>query len=259
MMCRLGVHAIVAVALVTATVSPAVAQAKLGGEKPANDREAIVLYERGLRHYQLAEFAAAVDAFKASYRLSPDPELLFNIAQSYRRMGLDGCVDALEFYRNYRVATSTPPPELDSRITEMERCVANRPTAEPTPSPPPAPPPVEVADASTTHAPSSERVSRWPELGLAAAGVSGAIVGGWLRGRAASRADELWRLCGSACPEDDVSGIRRDATLGAGLLIAGGLAVVGAGTMWWLRDGKRARTSVAFVPHGAGLMVRGAF
>jgi hypothetical protein len=53
---------------------------------PKEKAEARALYEEGLRHYNVAEYADAITAFKEAYLRSGDPKLLFNVAQSYRHV-----------------------------------------------------------------------------------------------------------------------------------------------------------------------------
>ncbi|HET9989953.1 MAG TPA: hypothetical protein VFQ65_15590, partial [Kofleriaceae bacterium] len=75
---------LLAVCLTTATASTA----------HADDRAAAKqLYDEGLRHYNVAEYPAAIVAWKQAYVLSKKPILLFNIAQAYRLAG--DCKQAL--------------------------------------------------------------------------------------------------------------------------------------------------------------------
>src|SRR6185503_4767722 len=60
------------------------------------------LYDEGLRHYQVAEYTQAIDAWKQAYLISKKPLLLFNIGQAYRLSG--DCAQAMTFYDNYQEA-----------------------------------------------------------------------------------------------------------------------------------------------------------
>src|SRR6185437_45844 len=73
-------------------------------------------YDEGLRHYQIAEYTAAIDAWKQAYLISKKPLLLFNIGQAYRLSG--DCQQAMTFYENYQNAEATPKnqDELDQAI-----------------------------------------------------------------------------------------------------------------------------------------------
>jgi len=56
-------------------------------------------FQRGSQHYDLGEFGPALTDFRQAFVLSNEPDLLFNIAQCYRRLGLKQ--EAIEMYRNY--------------------------------------------------------------------------------------------------------------------------------------------------------------
>jgi len=85
--------------------------------------EARVHYDRGMAHYELGEFIAAIEEFKKSYAMSQAPGLLFNMAQA-SRLGKD-YDQALHFYRTYlRVRPDAPNREdVEKRISELEPIV----------------------------------------------------------------------------------------------------------------------------------------
>lgn len=56
-------------------------------------------YEQGTKLYNLGEFADAEKEYRAAYMATPDPVLLFNIAQCARLQGHFD--DALKLYRSY--------------------------------------------------------------------------------------------------------------------------------------------------------------
>src|SRR5688500_956745 len=66
----------------------------------ADKARAKQLYEQGVSHYNLAEYDAAIAAWKQSYVLSKAPLLLFNIAQAHRLSG--NCAKANTFYASYK-------------------------------------------------------------------------------------------------------------------------------------------------------------
>src|SRR4051812_33993957 len=86
------------VASVVAAGAPARAEAP-PAPSPENARQARELYKKGVAHYDLNEYGAALDDFRDAYRVVQDAVLLFNIAQCYRKLGQNG--EALSFYRNY--------------------------------------------------------------------------------------------------------------------------------------------------------------
>jgi len=97
-------------AVLVATAAPAMAQSK------QDKTQAKVLYETGLKHYNLAEYPEAIKAWKESYSLTKKPLLLFNIGQAYRRSG--DCKLANTFYENYQREEPNPKnqDELDQAL-----------------------------------------------------------------------------------------------------------------------------------------------
>ncbi|MDB4971534.1 MAG: hypothetical protein JWN44_7223 [Myxococcales bacterium] len=98
-------------------------------------------FERGTRHYNLAEYGKALDEFREAYRIYPEPSFLYNIAQCYRQVG--DKPNAIRFYRTYLRETPNAPnrDEVNRLIATLERAVAEEQMAkasQPTPSPLPA-------------------------------------------------------------------------------------------------------------------------
>jgi tetratricopeptide (TPR) repeat protein len=61
--------------------------------------QAKLLYDRGMAHFHLEEYDAAIEKWEAGFRTKPAPEFLYNIAQAYR---LSHRPDrALSFYQKY--------------------------------------------------------------------------------------------------------------------------------------------------------------
>src|SRR5437867_3461171 len=81
-------------------VAPGAARAQ-PAPSPPDESRARELHQQGSRHYDIGEYDAAIDDFKAAYALSPAAGLLFNIAQAYRMKGTDSCAEALRYYRSY--------------------------------------------------------------------------------------------------------------------------------------------------------------
>ena len=44
-------------------------------------------FQRGQVHYDLKEYAAALEQFKSSYRFVQDPKMLYNVAQCHNYLG----------------------------------------------------------------------------------------------------------------------------------------------------------------------------
>src|SRR3954471_15303120 len=79
--------------IVVAVTSSAAAESK------ADKARAKKLYDEGLTHYNMGEYADAITAWTESYRLSKAPLLLFNLGQAYRLSG--DCTKATTFYDSY--------------------------------------------------------------------------------------------------------------------------------------------------------------
>jgi hypothetical protein len=118
-------------------------------EPTSTEARARALSDEGLAHFRQHEYDPAIAAFRASYALSPQVVLLFDIAQAYRLGG--DCDNALQFYRRYAAAATAVPNRaaLDGRIHEMEQCArANLPPPIVAPPSVVTPPPVAAPPAS---------------------------------------------------------------------------------------------------------------
>jgi len=67
------------------------------------------LFDQASRHYNLAEYAPALDLYKRAYRITPLPAFLFNIAQCHRKLGQHK--DAILMYQSFL----TGVPDADNR------------------------------------------------------------------------------------------------------------------------------------------------
>lgn len=220
---------------------PTLARADAAGDR---EREARAHWERGNTHYNLAEWAQAITAYKASYRLSRDPRMLYNIAQAHRLAS--DCQQARAFYKSFlrNDPDSELRPDVEGRIAEMEACLAARPQA-----PPPGRPGkgLKIAGAVTSAG----------GVALVAAGVVFGL-------RARRTYGEIEDRCTSATPCDtdwvssrtaDADGAKRWSII---MYAAGGAAVLGGGILYYVgaRRQAAARREVAAVPlPGGGLVV----
>jgi len=93
-------------------------------------------HEAGRAAYEAKRYEDAAEAFKATYEHDPNPVLLVNVAESYKRAG--DCVQALTYYERFLEAV----PKGDLHITMTGRAAALRPKCpaaaiHPAPAPPP--------------------------------------------------------------------------------------------------------------------------
>jgi hypothetical protein len=85
------------------------------------DNSAKTLFENGARAYQEGRYEDAVDLFLKAYALDPQPELLYNTAQAYERLG--DVRNALRCYRDYlRQGPSAQDRSfVETRVSNLER------------------------------------------------------------------------------------------------------------------------------------------
>jgi len=124
----------------------------------ATAREA---YDKGMAHYHLEEYDAAIEEWERGFRAKPAPEFLYNIAQAYR---LSKRPDkALSFYQKYlRLSPEAKNrDEVERHIAALKEIVEKQksaaeappPNALPPPSTPPPPSGATVAPTPTSEAP----------------------------------------------------------------------------------------------------------
>lgn len=175
-------------------------------------------YERASRAYNEKDYAAAIPALQAAFAIQPLPQILFNIAQAYRR--LDKYGPARAYFELYRSMAGELPPDVaatvQSNITEMEE----RERA--------ASAPKIVEKTRTLYVQSEKPPPRWLRpvgitagiLGIGALAVGGTFLG--LDGRCSSEAQ---------APALECEQIYNTKTLGTALTAVGaGVFVLGAVT-----------------------------
>ena len=217
------------------------------------------LYDEGLRHYNLAEYPQAIEAWKQAYLLSKKPLLLFNIGQAFRLAG--DCTQAITFYDSYTREEPAPKnqDELDQVVAQCKDKLAAAIAAHPVPPPdkppvpPPQPPPQPTPVAPAPPPPVAHRDLR--TVGWIAVAGGALLEGGALYFARDGRklADQLATVKIWTATEDaQQSRGHRDNILAWGLGIAGGAAVI-AGAILVVTGGPAAESgpSVAIGPGGA--------
>lgn len=177
------------------------------------------IYERAGRLYSAKDYAAAIPVLHAAYAVQPVPQLLFNIAQAYRR--LEQWSSSRVYFEMYRMLLPNPTPEALAPIDRALVEVRGREQDEKKP---------QVIEKTRTLVVQTEKpVPRWLRplgitsslvgLGLAAAG--GTMLG--LHGTCASPA---------VAPAVACDQVYSTQTLGIGLTAAGaGVLLVGVVTL----------------------------
>jgi hypothetical protein len=229
-------------------------------------------FDAGNGYYASGLYQDAIREFQAGYALVPRPSFLVNLGQAYRKVGnLDR---AKESYVSYLRSLPADSPLRDQALrvlAEIEVQLEERGRADEAPRPPApiAPPPVVHATTPVAPpAPPPPNGARWIGVGVATAGVGLLVAGSVLELRAKNLSDELSaidRMGGAFDPGKDRLG-RRQESIGTGLLIGGGAAVVtGVGLYFLLAHrGDSARSlavSPAFAPERRtfALSLRGSF
>jgi tetratricopeptide (TPR) repeat protein len=223
----------------------------------ADVAEAKVHYDRGMTHYHLGEFPAAVEEFKSAYGLSQAPGLLFNLGQA-TRLGHQ-YEQALYFYRTYLrlMPDATNRADVEQRITELQPLAeAERARAEAAKKPL-APPPAIVVGPSLTSGPARQpRPSGRPlrlggiVLGAAGVGILGAGIG--LGVAALSAQSQLSKLAHdrgtwSSSQADVYQRGKAEATSATALYAVGGVALA-TGVVLYLIGRHRDHTRFAVAP-----------
>lgn len=196
------------------------------------------LYSEGQAAYDRADYALAVDRWQASYRLSQEPALLYNVAQAYRMAG--DCARALSSYRQFVTADphSERRPFADEFIRELA-ATCGQPSVVPVV--PVVQPPRRI-----------ERLDAGRHLKIAGIATSGAgaaiVITGLLIGRRASAlGDEVSSACTQSCEwaeqrSKDARG-RRDARIGY-VLDGVGLAAIATGAVLYVLGDRKAAVSI---------------
>ena len=223
------------------------------------------------------KFEVALVHLEAAYKLDPQPELLFAIAQVYVKLAK--CSDAITYYERFLAITKDP----DAKAVVMqaiETCKAQLPAPDPTPLPTPEPPPPDPkpdpkpdptpvappeeprpAPFATATARSVREAGGTPwykdKLGdtLVIGGVTAVVVGVAMYGGAVSDLDEAESAPTLTRYDELVDRAHSKRTFSA-VLLGGGAALVGAGVVRYIvRDRGAASSSVGMVPaQGGGLV-----
>ena len=88
-------------------------------------------YERAGRAYNSKDYAAAIPALQSAFAIQPAPQLLFNIAQAYRR--LDQFGSARVYFELYRSMSGELKPEVAETVGQYIKEMEEREKAARTP------------------------------------------------------------------------------------------------------------------------------
>lgn len=140
-------------------------------QEDATAAQARVLYERGMAHFQLAEYDDAIARWQEGFRLKPVPEFLYNIGQAYRlSQRPDKAVQAYKAYLRMSPKAANKV-EVDRHIASLQKAIdegqraASAPPTSPQPVKPeikPEPKPAKPAVVAVTPKPTPPPVVEKP-------------------------------------------------------------------------------------------------
>jgi tetratricopeptide (TPR) repeat protein len=97
-----------------------------GNLDEAARNRARTLFDKGAQAYNESRYSQAAEYFLDAHRVYPAPQLLFNVAKAYDKLGMPS--SAMAFYRDYlRHLPGAPDAnEVGSRVRELEAVLAQR-------------------------------------------------------------------------------------------------------------------------------------
>lgn len=219
------------------------------------------LYTQGQAAYERANFAEAVTKWQASYDLSKEAGLLFNIAQA-KRLAND-CVGAIAAYRRFDEAdtdVTSDQHKLAKDFVEKLEATCKAPlsivttpltTTTPIKKEPPAP-------RLTTDRDQAGR--SWKIAGVVTGGVGlvTIAVGLGVGHHGATLGDEVTAACATSCDwailKDKEARGKRAVTIGKTLDVMGVAAIAGGAIFYYLGVRKDETLTIAPAPGGGGVV-----
>ncbi|MFO0596959.1 MAG: tetratricopeptide repeat protein [Myxococcaceae bacterium] len=93
--------------------APGLAAGKHSTDEKKAEAEAKSIALEGKKAFDTGDFATAISRYEAAYKIKPAPGLLFNLAQSHRKLAHFD--DAISYFRRY---LETNPPETQAKAVE---------------------------------------------------------------------------------------------------------------------------------------------
>lgn len=207
-----------------------------------------ILYTEGQTAYDRADYKIAVDKWQASYDLSKESGLLFNLAQAKRLAG--DCVGAITTYRSF-IATDTAETASEQHKLAKDLVRELEPTcSEQKPAVVPPPKLVEDPELGTelnldpgltgpkSDGPRSGRTWKIAGLVTGGMGIVTIAIGLGLGHHGASLGDEVTAACATSCDwevqKDKEARGKRAVTIGKALDAVGVAAIAGGAIFYYL-------------------------
>jgi tetratricopeptide (TPR) repeat protein len=220
--------------------------------------------ERGLRHYNVQQYAEAIAEFKSGYLADPVPELLYALAQAERLRG--NCKDAILAYESF-LRTQPDERRATPARKNLERCRAAVRAQPVTSGPTPASQPVrssadaaQLPPAAPAPPPAPSRRTDILAGALCVGGAVALMAGGliWAGGRSDIEAANAARDYGTF--DSRASGAEVRQTVGVAVtILGGGLLALGVVRYLVLRAVRRVEVGGAAGPRGGLMLVGGRF
>lgn len=197
------------------------------------------LFERATVEFRLGRFHDAARTYERVYELHHDPVILYNCAQSYRLANEPE--KALIFYKSYLSSTdATNREEVEGRIAELERVIAEQkkanerpPNEVVVPKPPPTegkalPPPTSQSGAAPTEDHGrTKTIAGIALLGTAVAAAVGGIVAAVFSGKASDSINSAAKANQPFDPQQEKNGSTDTIVSGVMFGVAGAAAIAG--------------------------------
>ena len=218
------------------------------------------LYAEGKAAYDRADYAAAIAKWQASYDLSKEAGLLFNLAQAKRLAG--DCTGAIAIYRRFDAMDADQASEQHKLAKDFVRelegtCPAPKPVVSP---PTIVTQPLTLDPRLTDRESDRDRSSRrWKIAGVVTGGVGIATiaVGLGLGHHGTAIGDEITSACATSCDwaalkAKDERG-KREVAIGKVLDVAG-VAVIAGGAIFYYLGVRQETVAITPAPGGGGVV-----
>lgn len=201
-------------------------------------------YLTGNQYFAAGRFSEALAEYQAAYKIDPDPDILFAIAQTERNLGQ--CHLALPHFREYLASRTDFPLEVQGPIADCWRQLPPPEANKPCPS---GPTPKEVGLPWYKN----------PVSGAVIVGTVGVAVGVGFLFRSSSTRDQA----DSAQYSDDFDRLLDDATgqrrIGATFLVAGALLAGGGVAYHYWTKSRSSTPTTALATDGRSILFARSF
>lgn len=210
------------------------------------------LVNEAMNHYRARRYAQAIEKFEAAYAVSPQPELIYNIARANEKsLERDAAIAAYERFLGLEGTTADLRAKALDALTALRREKAAMERSKAVGTPPPSvtnPPPPNPGGGAVTRAPAKRsRTLEWVLIGGGAALAATGGVFGVLALQANSDFDDLKASGADRAALEDKKGSVDNNALAADVLIGVGAVSAIAGVIM-LVTGDDEPSDVAITP-----------